>query len=168
MATVIRTNLATVLLAIQAWLMTKLTLPAERCLIIAFDEFPFDAHGDQMLAIRPLEEYQPNEDEAGRVDHRSLCPFLVYLKTRVALDEANNSVIALTDASLGHLKWRRDIKDALQEFHAVDSQDNWLTVMPMRWRGSSKPDRPSIKTEWIQSASQFELVYEDDFDQSYQ
>lgn len=168
MPTVVRTTLPTVLLAIQARLMDKLSLPPERCLIIAVDKFPYDGQADQVVAIRPLEESQHNEDEAGRVDHRSFLQMLIYLRTRLALDESNQSLLALTDSSLGHLKFRADIKNALHDFQAADEDKNRILVDPVRWRSSRKPDKEGPQPEWIQSESMFDLSYEDDFDQSDQ
>lgn len=171
MAEPIRTNLATVLLAIRDELVFRLNWPEERVLLLDPDEVELPlTQGDQFLCLWFDGESAdgPIFEGAGRVDTREDVRLVVALYTRLAADERGSARAWLTGPALGHLAARHKILDALLCFQPEDEDENVLTFEPIHPAPLSKPHRDKKQTGWGESRLGFALGYLLDLDQSRQ
>lgn len=174
MATVVRTKLSTILLAIKAQVMTVFGWPAERVLISARREEEDEPHlqADQYVRIKPLgSSPEPCWDGGGRINCQAKRRVRATLWTRLALDSPNEDQEWLTNASLGHLDTEHALFDALAGFQPSDGFENWLVTLPIEPGPANEPAGPAAKRNndgWGKSATEFTVTYMMDLDQSRQ
>lgn len=168
MASGIRSNLARILPLLKQRIMDKASLPAERCLVLA-RPMPRLGQADQVAWLRPRGEVEEPgfDDGAGRGDTRYRATIELGLRTRLAFDEATQDLEFLTNASLGHLRMERLIRNAVHGWIVEDSAGDLHTDHPIRVRRLEAPDRPS-EQDWGETLMELELEYEYDFDQDEQ
>lgn len=175
MPTVIRTNLAVILSVLRARLVDVTGLPPERVGLLQREEAPFNAHGDGYVYLRVEDGGfdMPDLIGAGRIDTREEILFSVTARSRCALDESNMDWLWLTEESLGNLKLRHAVLEAMVCFQPTDSEGNWLVTEPIKPSRSRRPrkepgtrDRPN--KDWGESVTYWELKYECDLTQTYQ
>ncbi len=173
MATVLRSDLYKIVLAVQARLMLRLGWPAERVLVADPRKFvdsrgvPLHPQADQYLVIWLADQGHPDMpvyDGAGRWDTRMTVRLAITLRTRFFVDEVSSSLAWLTDASLGHLEAVGDILNALVEFTPTDTADdtgNWHCVQGLNPAPVGAPEQEAKRDpEWGSSVIGFIAVYE--------
>lgn len=175
MATVIRSQIADILLAIQARIMSVLNFPAERVILDTLEgaedrEVHFEA--EQYVYIR-AESYgnAPGFDGMGRIWAPQRWRITCTLWTRSGLDEPPGAGVFLTAASVGHLRLMHQFLDALLGYQPTDTGDdtgNWLVQQPMQSTSGTGPRRARTDATWGRSSMAFEVVYAPSVDQSYQ
>lgn len=174
MPAVIRTELAAILPPIRTRLASVAALPAERVLLLQRESPPFDGHGDSYLWVRVEDGAfdMPNVIGAGRIDAREEVLFSVTARTRLAVDERNQDLQWLIHESLGNLRLRQKVIDAMLCFQPLDSSGNWLTtepIKPARSRGPRKEQgKDKTNKEWGESTTYWMLRYEVSVTQTYQ
>lgn len=161
MATVHRTGLANILLAIRDRLMQRLQMPPELVLVTARDSLPFDRHGDQYVWIRPRNQAPnlPVIEGGGRFDARMRRTIAVTCRTRLALDESDQDYEWLLNRELGHFELEEAIWDALYLWAPADVDENWLVAMPLQPRGTAAPQKDKVNAEWGESSLEVEVEY---------
>ena len=125
--------------------------------------------GDQDVILRVMGERREGGmlEGAGRVDDRRTREIQVVMRSRVYLDQVEQDLIRLTDASLGHL-WLEDaVADALEIFMATDGDGNVLTT-PWYLEGPTAPQAMRNDRNWVWSAFTCSFDYERALDQSRQ
>lgn len=159
MATVLSTDLRTVLLALRQRLVDALGWPEERVLVVAADDATYDPHA-QYLMVRPgRQRWERHHEGAGRHDSRVRRRCTVTLRTRVELDEATSDLSRLTHESLGHFAAEHLVCDALELWAPEDLESNWLLVEPLHLEDAAEAERPPKRLGWAQSTAAFDLVF---------
>lgn len=171
-ATIIPTELGTILLAVQARLMAVLGYPDERVIIDARTDRDHETTGPTQaeqyvrLQVKNRNLVAETVEARGRIYPHMKATISCVVRTRVNLDEASSDESALTVASRGHLPVEHKVWDALICFQPVDEDDNWLITEPIKPRGGTTPQKPP-KT-WMQSTIDFDITFALDLDQTYQ
>ncbi len=174
MPTVIRSRLADIFPAIRARLAAVTGFPPERVLNLQREDPPFDSHGDSYVYVRVENSDfdMANILGAGRIDAREALPFSVVVRTRYAVDEANQDVAWLLDPIYGHAELRRLVLDAMMLFQPLDGSGNWLATEPIKPAPARQPRKDEGRNrpnkEWGQSELRFVVTYELDLSQDYQ
>ena len=163
------TNLSTVLLALQAWLVTKLGFPAERVLIEARDSLDFNPQADQYAWIRPRSQrWAAQRTGGGRFDNRVRRRTTVTLRTRLLLDESTQDAQLLTNASLGHLPTEHALFNALEMWQPFDTDGSPLLYEPLAVEEARGVDKVPEQPGWGQDSYAFDLPFVLDLDQTVQ
>ncbi len=155
MATQIPTTPDILMLAIQAQVSSVTGFPYERVVIDArepgeADEIPGQA--EQVIFLRVGN---------GRIDFKETLTVSARLWTRLNTDEHNRDDLRITDPSVGHLRVRHAIYDALIDFAPEDSQGNALYSEVMKPMDSTEPRRKKTPSKgWARSVLDFALYYQ--------
>ncbi len=175
MATIIRSNMADILLAIQARIMSVLEFPEERVVLDTLEgaedrEIHFEA--EQYVYVR-AESYgnAPGFEGMGRIYAPQRWRVTCTLWTRSALDPPPGAGIFLTAASIGHLRLMNKLLDALLAYQPTDDgteDGNWLVEQPMQSTSGTGPRKARTDGTWGRSSMAFEVVYGPDVNQAYQ
>lgn len=170
MATVLATDLRTLLIDLRERIMDRLDFPAERVLIIARAKMPANLQADQYVIIRVMGQKPDWNTEYGhgRVEHRVRRTLQIVLKTRLATDEVNEDFLWLTDKSLGHLDMEHELYDSLQTYSPIDVNDNALIYEPLVVTMVDRPLKEEVNEEWGESWIEVELPFIMRLDQTYQ
>jgi hypothetical protein len=170
MATVLRSNLETIIPVVLARLQAVTGFPPERCFPTVEDPVGYHCQADQYIVLQIDTEdtnLMTNEAE-GRFDDRQMRRIAVHLRTRLNLDETGHDYQWLLNATLGHLRLERQIKDALSGFIPVDSGDNWLGLCGMDPAPVQRPRKANpAEPGWGESVLGFVIPYIQDLDQTY-
>ena len=170
-ATVLRASLDQIVPPLLDRVASVTELPPERVFFTQRRRVPFNSQADSYVFLR-LEDGdydRPNVLGAGRIDSRERVVLSATMRTRLSLDEADRDTVWLTEPSLGHLRLRHAVLDALICFVPLDDDGNWLVtepIKPARHRRPEKEEQPD--PSWGESSLFFEVVYELGLDQSYQ
>lgn len=164
MATQVATTPDVLLLAVQTQVIAFTGLPNERVVIDARED-------DEDVEIAQAEQYvvlrvetglivADNTVSAGRFCVIERLNFSATLWTRLVLDESTRGDLLMTSASLGHLKQRANLYDALIDFLPTDSSSNALASEPIKPARSGRPRRPRNRAGWARSALDFVMPYQ--------
>lgn len=171
------TRLDIILLALQQQMMLILQWPAERVLIMDPDDLPGIMQADQFLCMWPYEElpHEATQDPNGRVYPRMLARCGIQVFTRSIVDLATDSFAWMTDATVGHIKARHQVYDALLIFQPEDAATGRaIADCPLHSKMTTTPRRgfPGQKRsetkEWGYSRINFTIDYQLAVDQSRQ
>lgn len=171
MPTVIRSSLEDILPPILVRVRTVTGLPAERVFLCQREECPYDSQADSYVFLRVEDsDYDdPNVIGAGRTDTRETVVLTATVRSRLALDEADRDTAWMTHASLGHLRLRRLVQDALLLFQPEDGDGNWLVTEPIKPHNTRKPRKDrKPNPEWGESIAAWLVTFELAVDQTYQ
>lgn len=118
---------------------------------------------DIMLRVKGMTRPPDIAQGAGRLArvYRNLD---VILRSRDSRDKFTEAEQWLKDAQLGHLRFEREVFNALDMFHPEDDDGALLIGEPMRFLRSADPER-KIKSQgkiqgWGTSVMMFELMFE--------
>lgn len=170
--TVIPTDMATVLQAIQDRLVAWLEWPEVRVIIDARTDRDHEMAGPPQaeqylrLQIKNRSLVQETVEARGRIQPFMKATISVVVRTRVNLDTVISDESALTVASRGHLPAEHLVWDALICFQPMDEEENWLVTEPIKPRGGNTPNKSP--KDWMQSVIDFDITFPMDLTQTYQ
>ncbi len=166
MATQIATTPDILMLAVQAQVISVTGFPYERVVIDArepgeADEIPGQAEQVIFLRVGNGRIDFNSVANQGRLCTKETLTISARLWTRLNTDEHNRDDLRITDPSVGHLRVRHAIYDALIDFGPEDSQGNILYSEVMKPVDSTEPRRKKAPTKgWARSVLDFLLYYE--------
>ncbi len=164
-------SFGTILLKIQARLMSVLSFPSERVIITLQGTDPPHIQADQDILLRS-KTIHTNSSWTNQTGH-----FQTYVerrletvcRTRLALDELGSAAIWLTDATLGHIAFEESVANALQTFFPTDANENTLTYQALE-QMDGEPEKQSATgskpQDWGQSSWFFLVAHVIPMDQS--
>lgn len=169
MATVLRSNLQTILPLIKTRIMDVTGLESEA---VVYSKQPakvkpsFQADKVVVLWVRSQITQKPFVAGAGRVDTRVTRRVTVVIWNRLEVDYDLQDEAFFTDANYAIFILENQVLDALATFKPVDAQNNIVVTEPL-WIGPVAEPVPDMEG-WGHSEVDIEIVYELDLDQSYQ
>lgn len=177
MATVIRTDLATVVLAVQARLVSWLEWDPSRVKVVDPEKLRgTSVHPDSYLWLWKAQDSPdyPRFQGAGRFDRRAKVRLEVGIRSRLGTDEVGTAEGWLADPTqtgLGHLQLWFQVSDALDCFAPTSDgtdEGDWLVTQPVVPLGGGKPRLDPHEFDWGESVLGFEVNFAMALDQSVQ
>lgn len=169
----IRSNIATILLALKAQVVAWPVTTGAICRITAPNP-PMDLQADQYVALwcggGPVEV--ENTYGSGRLDCRIIRKVIASIRTRLDVDEPYSDEAALTDAVLGHFIAEDALMDCLENFWPVNGSGIGLTYRPIRLKSLNDPIRPrepqpqGMSVGWTETQLVFDVPYVVDLNQT--
>ena len=183
MATVLPTNIAAIIAAIQAELVvaapagyagivqypSQLGLSANNILLVADDDPP-TIQGNREVLLRPRGLLADREfvEASGRVDRRVRRRLSVIVRTLLRVDPVDSDAQFLTDAANGHYALEEAVWNILDTFLPIDANNNALCFEPIHPLPTTEARRDRKNAGWGWSACDFEVPYILALDQSRQ
>lgn len=154
-------RLADIMLAIRDRLVDKEVLGKDQIFLAMRMNVPLHDQADQYITILPLHQrvYQPLSDGAGRWATEVHGRINVYIRARLALDEAYRDTEWLTNNTLGILKTQHAVIDALQMFLPVYSNSTPMLLEPMRLMYVNEPRKERQSPDWGELMCEFRVSY---------
>jgi len=157
------TTLREVMLALQAQVVAKCDLPAERVPIMDPDSVDMPPQqAEQVCFLWPDLESNAWYPAAGRLYTAEDMTIIVDVFTRLARDEGDSLKIWLTDAVDGHVKFRHQVLNALIGFwppKVPDVEGDLLTTHPIMPTSNVRPRPNKQHPGWGRSRLGFVLRY---------
>jgi hypothetical protein len=143
-------------------------LPAVRINPWVGEEAPhLQADHDLVLRLRGITPVGSWLDGGGRVTCHLTERLEVGVRTRLALDDAGSARVWLTHATLGHLRLRNLVLDALVHFIPEDADGDALTTSEIKLSPAQPPKaegRAKQPVNWGEERLAFEVSYLQDLD----
>jgi len=161
MAQDIKTKLSTILLAIRERLIDRKVFPADRIWLSLRMNVPFHSQADQYCIILPLTQTVDTDvwDGASRYGTLMHGRINVYIRSRLALDQAYRDDFWLTDSTLGALDKLHQVLDALVSFVPEEQDSDTILAEPMRLLFTNEPRKDYDNPEWGEVMAEFEISY---------
>lgn len=167
MSTVIRTDLATVLLAVRTHLVAFLSWDPTRVLVVPPEKLTAPPHYDSYLWLWKAQDSldYPRFQGAGRFDRRATVRLEVGIRSRLGTDEVSEAVDWLADPTgtgLGHLQLWLRVCDAMDCFIPDDVGDgtgNWLVTQPIVPAGGGRPRIDPREIDWGESVLAYDVSF---------
>ena len=169
---VVRAAITECLRTVKTCLISNGAMVEDRIFIIGREDVVNDVphtQGDNDLVIKlsGLSCEQATVEGAGRVDTRLHSNLLVYIRSRLSVDESTRDFFWLTDAQLGHYALELAVMDALHiGFDGTDDTGNLLLLQPCRFLDSTDPVKGA--DGWGISMQRYDLLFNAKLDQTRQ
>lgn len=142
MATVVPSSPLQWLPPLQAQLVSVTGLPVERVNFVIRSNPPMASPQDILIWPSAIINYDPISFGSGRVAPVVTREVRVFLRTRLATDQAEYDDTFLLDASLGHVQMEDLVFGALYDFQPVDGSGNALLSVPLQFKSGPEPLKP--------------------------
>lgn len=162
MSSFIRAALRESLLALRTEISERASVDESRVIITVVppDKVPHRAADRDVVIQVQGEDRMENIDTAGGwVDDRRTRKLKVAVRTRLALDQAGEYTVHLTDESLGHTVFEDLVYDACHTFMAENDNQDAL-CLPMQMGNWTEPTPDADDDSWVSSYVTVSVEYE--------